>query len=147
MQLKIALLSLSFFFVSNVFAQEKTNLFVHEIKTEKRPWTNTNFQNDENNLSFAVVADRTNGHRNGIFERAVGQLNKLNTEFVISVGDFIEGYTTNWDKLDQQWSEFRIIIAPLKMPCFMVPGNHDLSNSTQESLWEDLYGDNYYYFI
>src|SRR5690554_3775962 len=147
MQFKIALLSLTFFFVSNVFAQEKTNLFVHEIKTEKRPWTNTNFQNDENNFSFAVVADRTNGHRKGIFEKAIDRLNKLNPEFVISVGDFIEGYTTNRDKLDQQWSEFRNIVAPLKMPFFMVPGNHDLSNSTQDSLWEELYGDDYYYFI
>lgn len=149
MYLKTVLLFLCSFFAFDVFSQTKTttNPFIHDIQTSKKPWTTTDFQNDEADFNFAVMADRTNGHRVGIFEKGIDQLNKLSPEFVISVGDFIEGYTTNRVKLDQQWSEFRAGIAPLSMPFFMVPGNHDFSNAVQDSLWKELYGRDYYYFL
>lgn len=60
---------------------------------EVNPWNHLNLNNDPDNFQFAIVTDRTGGHRPGIFEDAIGKLNLLQPEFVMSLGDLIEGYT------------------------------------------------------
>jgi len=42
---------------------------------------------------FAIVADRTGQARPGVFEDAVEKLNLLQPDFVMSVGDLIEGHS------------------------------------------------------
>src|SRR4051812_33675583 len=54
---------------------------------EKNPWTNLKINNDPEQFQFVVVTDRTGGHRDKIFSRAVHQINLLQPEFVMSVGD------------------------------------------------------------
>ena len=51
------------------------------------PWNHLNLNNDPDNFQFAIVTDRTGGHRPGVFEDAVHKLNLLQPEFVMSVGD------------------------------------------------------------
>ena len=46
-------------------------MYVQEIN----PWTNLEWNDDPANFQFAIVSDRTGGHRKGIFEDAVGKLN------------------------------------------------------------------------
>jgi hypothetical protein len=59
-----------------------------------KPWTSENFKNDPNEFQFAVIGDRTGGSDpGGIYNRAMHQLNLLQPEFVINVGDMVEGYT------------------------------------------------------
>ena len=111
------------------------------------PWTNLNFDSDSTQFQFAIVTDRTGGHRAGVFMDAINKLNLLHPEFVMSIGDLIEGYTTNPNQLDAQWEEFNTMIAKLKMPFFYVPGNHDLSNKVMSDKWLELYGRSYYSFI
>src|SRR3954447_22791674 len=65
---------------------------------EKNPWTNLKLNNDPREFRFAIVSDRTGGHRAGIFSRAIERLNLLQPEFVVSVGDLIEGYTEEKEK-------------------------------------------------
>ncbi|MFN0195227.1 MAG: serine/threonine protein phosphatase, partial [Planctomycetaceae bacterium] len=60
---------------------------------EQNPWTNLDLNNRRENFQFAIVTDRTGGARAGIFESAVPKINLLQPEFVISVGDLIEGST------------------------------------------------------
>lgn len=43
-------------------------------------------------FTFAIVSDRTGWHRPGVFESAMARLNWLSPDFVMSVGDLIEGY-------------------------------------------------------
>jgi serine/threonine-protein phosphatase CPPED1 len=103
--------------------------------------------NDESgSFQFAVVSDRTGGHRSRVFSRAVEQLNLLQPEFVLSVGDLIEGYTTDQAQLAKEWREFQQYVTRLQMPFFYVPGNHDLSNVAQEKLWKEKFGRRYYDF-
>jgi len=111
------------------------------------PWTHTRFHNDPRNFQFAIVSDRTGGHRPGIFGKAVKKLNLLQPEFVISIGDLIEGYTNKADVLNRQWKEFDALVKQLEMPFFYVVGNHDIGNAVMAKKWEQRYGLRYYHFI
>lgn len=48
---------------------------------------------DETPVRFAVIGDLTGGKRAGIFDAAVVALEQLNPDFILSVGDLIEGGT------------------------------------------------------
>ena len=120
--------------------------FTHDVQGKAVPWTHTDFKNKPENFSFAIVADRTNGHRVGVFRSAIEKINDLQPEFVLSVGDLIEGYTTDTVELRRQWDEFEGLLKPLQMPFFRVPGNHDVSNEVQKALWAKQFGRDYYHF-
>ena len=79
----------------------------HDIRIEitdgPTPWTERGFKNDPNNFQFAVISDNTGGMRPGIIEAAVEKLNLLQPEFVMSVGDLIEGYTEDLNRLVYEW--------------------------------------------
>ena len=63
-----------------------------QITSEDRnPWTNLRINDSPDEFQFAVISDRTGGHREKIFSKAVEQLNLLQPVFVLSVGDLIEG--------------------------------------------------------
>jgi 3',5'-cyclic AMP phosphodiesterase CpdA len=127
--------------------QRFASLDLQIVPEDRNPWTNLRLNNDPADFQFAIVSDRTGGHRAGIFSQAVEQLNLLQPEFVLSVGDLIEGYTTNADKLAQEWKEFQGYVSKLQMPFFYVPGNHDLANAFEETVWKEKFGRRWYHFI
>ncbi len=112
----------------------------------KNPWTSLKINNDPDQFSFAVVSDRTGGHRDKIFSQAVVRVNLLQPQFVMSVGDLIEGYTTKEETIDKQWDEFDGYVKKFEMPFFYTPGNHDLTNKTMVTKWGERYGKRYYSF-
>lgn len=118
------------------------------IETAQRnPWTHLNINPDKDQFQFAVVSDRTGGHRANVFSKAVHQLNLLQPEFVMSVGDLIEGYTQKPEDMVKQWDEFDSYVKKLEMPFFYVPGNHDLTNSKMIEYWGGRYGKSQYHFV
>ena len=106
---------------------------------DKNPWTSLKMNNDPDDFRFAVVSDRTGGHRPKIFSQAMQQINLLQPEFVMSVGDLIEGYSDKSDKVEQEWTEFQSYVKRLQMPFFYVPGNHDITNAMQEKMYREKY--------
>ncbi len=115
---------------------------------EAKPWTSENFKNNPNNFQFVVIGDRTGGADvRGIFERAMDQLNLLQPEFVVSVGDLIEGYTDDTARLTAEWEHMDGIINKLEMPLFRTVGNHDLGNDTMKQVWLERHGADYYHFV
>jgi len=74
------------------------------------------------------------------------QLNWLQPEFVMSVGDYIEGYTAKQEVMNAQWDEFDSIVAKLQMPFFFVRGNHDINAPITRPAWTERRGPAYYYF-
>jgi predicted phosphodiesterase len=114
---------------------------------ERNPWSHLKLNNAPDDFQFVVVSDRTGGHREKIFSRAIEQINLLQPEFVLSVGDLIEGYSTDRDKVLDQWKEFQTFTSRLQMPFFYVPGNHDVTNKDQEKIWEEKFGRRYYHFV
>ncbi len=118
-----------------------------QIRIEnKNPWTALELNNQPRNFQFAIVTDRTGGHRPGVFADAVKKLNLLQPEFVISVGDLIEGYSEDGGQWALEWAEFQGKIAQLQMPFFYVPGNHDLSNPRMTENWSRKFGRTFYEF-
>ncbi len=113
---------------------------------ETNPWTHLKLNNAPGTFRFAIVSDNTGGARDGVFERAVTQLNILQPEFVVSVGDLIQGYTEDQAKIAKQWKALRGQIDRLEMPFFFVPGNHDITNEAMEKEWQERYGRRYYHF-
>lgn len=118
-----------------------------QVDSALKPWTNLKFNNAPNNFQFAVVADRTGGARPGVFEDSVRKLNLLHPEFVMSVGDLIQGGTRDRLVIDAQWLQFRSFVDQLEMPFFFVPGNHDLSNEVMADEWLKRFGKSYYHFV
>ncbi len=138
----IALVGSTFF-----YAQEDPPAFSHTLENDKKPWTIKPFYNNPKNFQFAIVSDRTGGHREGVFGKGVEKINQLYPEFVMSVGDLIEGYTKNDSLINEQWDEFHGILDPLSSRFFYVAGNHDYSNATMAKQWKERFGKDYYYFI
>lgn len=112
-----------------------------------KPWTKLETGRGAGAFRFAVVADRTGGHREGVFRSALGKLDLVAPDFVMSVGDLIEGYTDDAAALNRQWDEFERAVAGLSMPFFYVPGNHDMSSAAMAEMWQRRFGPSYYHFV
>ncbi|MCF2502107.1 PA14 domain-containing protein [Dyadobacter sp. CY107] len=128
-------------------AQVKTDSVFIAEHDSVNPWTNTKFYNRPENFQFAIVSDRTGGHRPGIFESGLQKVNQLMPEFVLSVGDFIEGYTRDTTEINAQWKEIQGFVGQLNMPFFYLPGNHDISNEVMRQAWQQRFGRRYYHFL
>ena len=138
---------ISFLLAGNHLSAQNQEYFKSEIETDKKPWTHLNFYNDPDNFQFVIVTDRNGGNRPLIFEDAVSKINMLYPEFVLSVGDLINGYTLDTAQIRYEWNEVNQIIDELKMPFFYLPGNHDITNRVMAKEWEKRYGQRYYTFI
>ncbi len=113
---------------------------------DKKPWTHLDFADDPEEFQFAIMSDRTGGHRPGVFEKGIQRINLLKPEFVMCVGDLIEGYTRDSLEVNEQWNEFATFLTPLEAPFFFLPGNHDISNDMMRNQWLARYGTAYYAF-
>lgn len=67
-------------------------------------------EGSEQPVRFAVVGDRTGEHQEGVYERIIAEVERLKPEFVITVGDHIEGYHEDSALYDAQWDEYFAIV-------------------------------------
>jgi predicted phosphodiesterase len=97
-------------------------------------------------VRFAIIGDRTGSHVPGIYGQIVLEIERLKPDFVLTVGDMIEGYTDDTARLEAEYAEYDSIIAPLSMPIYYTPGNHDIYSDVQEGVYRRLLGESYYSF-
>lgn len=97
-------------------------------------------------IRFAVLGDRTGLARPGVFEQAVKQTDWLKPEFIINVGDLVEGYTPDSDEVVAEWAEVDAAINAVQTLFFYVAGNHDLGNQLALDKWKVRRGEPYYAF-
>lgn len=78
-------------------------------------------------FSFIVFGDRTGGPADGvsILADAVRDVNLLEPDLVMTVGDLIDGYNQTPEWMEQM-REFKGIMDQLICPWFPVAGNHDI---------------------
>ncbi len=117
------------------------------VDAAQNPWTSLHLNNDPDNFHFIIVSDNTGGSRPGVFPSAVEKINLLQPEFVMSIGDLIQGYTEDLDTLKDEWDEFDSFVDKLEMPFFYLSGNHDYTNPVMAEYWEQRYGKSYYHFV
>ena len=99
-------------------------------------------------LIFAQICDPQLGmfdlqHEMKVFSQAVAQINSLNPDFAVICGDLVHTPDENL------FEEFKKIQNMFNVPCYCVPGNHDVGdNPTHESLeyYRNLIGEDYYSF-
>jgi len=106
-------------------------------------------------FTVALIADRTGGWPEDIkyLQRAVYEINQLDPDFVIHIGDMVEGYTRNVDLWMQECREFKGIMKQLRASWYPAAGNHDVisgardpNDRTFEKLYQKHFGPLYYSF-
>lgn len=74
---------------------------------------------------FSIIGDRAGGTEPQIYGRVWREVAALRPDFVITVGDAIQGRDD--EKLDEQWNEVKKIWARYgEFRVFSTPGNHDI---------------------
>ncbi len=97
-------------------------------------------------LRFAVIGDNTGVARPGVFDQAMVQIGWLKPDFILSVGDLIEGYTDDRARIARQWAAIDRSIAKAGVPFVHTPGNHDMDNEETYTAWMERHGTGYYAF-
>ncbi|MBI3694069.1 MAG: metallophosphoesterase [Acidobacteria bacterium] len=91
----------------------------------------------KNDFRFSIMGDRTGGHQDQIFGRVWREVDLLHPDFVINVGDTIEGRGDR-SPMDAQWQELRPVWEQYQhYPLYFTPGNHDIWSNESEALYRD----------
>ena len=94
------------------FAQASINV------NGKNAFVKREFIENNEKFTFAILGDKTNGGEFNwpIFDRAVEEINLLQPDFVIMIGDMIQGVTTDTSFISEMWREFRSHAENLDVP-------------------------------
>jgi 3',5'-cyclic AMP phosphodiesterase CpdA len=111
------------------------------------PRTAGSLEPETSQFRFVVVGDRTGAHRPGVFADAMAKLELLQPDFIISIGDLVEGYTADEAEINRQWDEVEGRLSVLSAPVFFIAGNHDYSNAVMARIWRERRGAPYWSFM
>jgi len=99
----------------------------------------------KDNFHFAIFGDRTGGADQKIFEEVINEIKQLSPDFVMNVGDLIEGYTGDTFKINKEWDTVLNFLKVLDCPVYFVPGNHDIWDKKSYNIYQKRTGKNPYY--
>jgi hypothetical protein len=94
---------------------------------------------------MAILSDRTGGHTPGIYPRVIEQINLLNPDIVVTVGDQIEGYGEDYERSLAEWDSLLVLLDAVEAPLYLVAGNHDIWDDTSEAMYIEKTGFEPYY--
>ena len=99
-------------------------------------------------FSFAVIADFQGGQPAGstVSADTIREINLLDPDFTICVGDLIKGDSENADEVKTQRDEIEGVLGKLRRPFYCVFGNHDSTNAKMEESLRKRYGSPWYSF-
>jgi predicted phosphodiesterase len=89
----------------------------------------------KNDFRFSILGDRTGGAQPEIYGRIWREVDLLHPDFVINVGDTIQGGKDA--NVQDQWNELRPLFQRYNhYPLYFTPGNHDVFNDTSLAVYE-----------
>jgi len=91
-----------------------------------------------NNFRFSILGDRTGDAQPGIYERVWSELDGLHPDFVINVGDTIQG--GNDRTAESEWRALRPLWDHYRYPIYFTPGNHDIWSAASRLVYEKQTG-------
>jgi predicted phosphodiesterase len=100
----------------------------------------------KNDFRFSIMGDRTGSATPEIYGRVWREIDLLHPDFVINVGDTIQGgkdelAQSQWDDLRPVWERYQ------HYPLYFTPGNHDIWNDVSRELYsKETKRPNYYSF-
>ena len=103
-------------------------------------------QSEYSPVRFAIIGDRTGGHVPGVYGQIVTEIERLKPDFVMTVGDMIEGYADDTTRINAEWKEYFTLTEPLSVTIYYTPGNHDVWSDLSDSLYHKLVCETYYSF-
>lgn len=95
----------------------------------------------ENPVRFVILGDRTGDPEPGVYEQIIVEAERLKPEFVITVGDMIDGYTTDTLQLNSEWDSLKQMVRPLEVPIYYTAGNHDITYDEAEGAFRRFVGE------
>ncbi len=97
-------------------------------------------------VRFAIIGDLTGGGQEDIYAQIVTEIERLQPDIILTVGDMIEGYTEDTAILNSEWIDYMELVKPLSAPIYYTPGNHDIFNDVMEEVYRKWIGKPYYSF-
>jgi DNA repair exonuclease SbcCD nuclease subunit len=83
---------------------------------------------------FVILGDRTGEAQPGVYEQAWREISAARPEFVVSVGDTIQGLHD--ENTVREWADWRRLMTPYaRIPLYLTPGNHDIWSEESEALY------------
>jgi 3',5'-cyclic-AMP phosphodiesterase len=91
-----------------------------------------------NDFHFAILGDRTGDAQPGVYEQIWREVDAEHPDFLINVGDSIEGghdstAASEWQPLRQLWKRYRY-------PLYLTPGNHDIWSRESGVIYQEQTG-------
>ncbi|MDK2971286.1 MAG: hypothetical protein PWP23_1041 [Candidatus Sumerlaeota bacterium] len=102
-------------------------------------------ENKADEVRFVVWGD-TQFNNPEVFERMVHETNLLRPDFVVQVGDLIQGYSHSREQLRGEWERYAFQTEPLSVPFFPVPGNHDVYTGEAHEVYGEVWGPDRYIY-
>ena len=94
----------------------------------------------EPQFTFAVIGDRTNSAVEGEYERILDEVSQLGPDLIISVGDHIQGYTSDSVEVENQWDEYAALMGATGIQYHLTAGNHDIWDGASEAIFKRRFG-------
>jgi 3',5'-cyclic AMP phosphodiesterase CpdA len=94
----------------------------------------------QNDFRFSILGDRTGDTQPGVYERVWKEIEAshsgdgLHPDFVINVGDTIQGY--NDKTAESEWRALRPLWDRYRHPIYFTPGNHDIWSAASRVIYE-----------
>ena len=96
-----------------------------------------------NNFRFSILGDRTGDAEPQVYERVWRDVDQLHPDFVINVGDTIQG--GNDATVEAEWRALRPLWDRYKYQQYFTPGNHDIWSALSRKIYEKETGHPAYY--